>query len=81
MSSRAATTTARRGSSRSVALSSTTARAGVNTLNRVTGPRLTNTVRSSQIHDLEIEKMHKGELKNAAQKGFLAKVLDFIIAF
>ena len=40
-----------------------------------------NTVLSSQIHDLEIEKMHKGELKNAAQKGFLAKVLDFIIAF
>lgn len=46
MSSRVATTTARRGSSRAVALSSSTARAGVNTLNRVSSPQLTNTLRS-----------------------------------
>ena len=40
-----------------------------------------NTILSNQIHDLEIEKVHKGELRNATQKGIIAKVLDFIFAF
>ena len=42
---------------------------------------LANTILSNQIHDLKIEKMHKGELRNATQKGIIAKVLDFIFAF
>ncbi|MCH8151957.1 MAG: flagellar basal body L-ring protein FlgH [Planctomycetes bacterium] len=40
-----------------------------------------NTILSSQIHDLKIEKMHKGELKKANEKGIIAKVLDTIFAF
>jgi len=40
-----------------------------------------NTILSNQIHDLEIEKVHKGELRNATQKGIIAKVLDTIFAF
>ncbi len=40
-----------------------------------------NTILSSQIHDLEVEKIHKGELKKANEKGVIAKVLDFIFAF
>ena len=40
-----------------------------------------NTILSSQIHDLEVEKIHKGELKKANEKGLIAKVLDFIFAF
>ncbi len=40
-----------------------------------------NTILSNQIHDLEIEKVHKGELRNATEKGIIAKVLDFIFAF
>ena len=31
-----------------------------------------NTVLSSQLHDLKIEKMHKGELKEAAEPGLTA---------
>lgn len=40
-----------------------------------------NTVLSNQIHDLKIEKMHKGELKMSAEKGVIAKVLDALFAF
>lgn len=40
-----------------------------------------NTILSSQIHDLKIEKMHKGELKKANETGIIAKVLDTIFAF
>lgn len=40
-----------------------------------------NTILSSQIHDLEVEKIHKGELKKANEKGVIAKFLDFIFAF
>lgn len=40
-----------------------------------------NTLLSNQIHDLNIEEMHKGELKEAGSKGFLAKFLDTIFAF
>jgi len=40
-----------------------------------------NTVLSNQIHDLKIEKMHKGELKKSAEKGIIARVLDALFAF
>lgn len=40
-----------------------------------------NSVLSSQIHDLKIEKMHTGELKNASKKGIVAKVLEALFAF
>jgi flagellar L-ring protein precursor FlgH len=40
-----------------------------------------NSVLSSQIHDLRVEKMHSGELKKTNEKGIIAKVLDTIFAF
>ena len=40
-----------------------------------------NTVLSSQIHDLVVEKVHEGELKKANEKGLLAKFFDAIFAF
>jgi flagellar L-ring protein precursor FlgH len=40
-----------------------------------------NTVLSSQIHDLSVEKVHKGELKKTNEKGIIAKVLDTVFAF
>ena len=40
-----------------------------------------NTILSNQIHDLEVEKIHKGELKKANEKGVIAKFLDFLFAF
>ncbi len=40
-----------------------------------------NTLLSNQIHDLHIEKTHKGELKKANEKGIIAIVLDAIFAF
>ncbi len=40
-----------------------------------------NTVQSSQLHDLKIEKMHKGELREASKKGLIAKILDTVFAF
>jgi flagellar L-ring protein FlgH len=40
-----------------------------------------NTVQSQQIHDLKVEKMHKGQLKDASKKGLIAKVLDTVFAF
>ena len=40
-----------------------------------------NTILSNQLHDLKIEKMHKGELKKSAQKGVIAQVLDALFAF
>lgn len=40
-----------------------------------------NTVQSQQIHDLKVEKLHEGELKEASKKGIIAKVLDKIFAF
>ena len=40
-----------------------------------------NTILSNQIHDLVIQKMHKGELRKANEKGILAKVVDLIFAF
>ena len=40
-----------------------------------------NTIISNQIHDLKIEKSNTGELKKAASKGIIAKVLDMIFAF
>ncbi len=40
-----------------------------------------NTVLSNQIHDLKIEKMNTGFVKDAADKGILAQVLDAIFAF
>jgi flagellar L-ring protein precursor FlgH len=40
-----------------------------------------NTVLSSQIHNLRIEKMHQGELRKATKKGIIAKFLDALFAF
>jgi flagellar L-ring protein precursor FlgH len=40
-----------------------------------------NTILSNQIHDLTIDKMHKGELRKTTQKGIIAKVLDAVFAF
>ncbi|MCZ6834498.1 MAG: flagellar basal body L-ring protein FlgH [Planctomycetota bacterium] len=42
---------------------------------------LFNTILSSQVHDLKIEKTHEGELKNANTKGFIAQILDAVFAF
>ena len=42
---------------------------------------LANTILSSQIHDLTVEKVHKGDLRQNTEKGFIAKVLDTIFAF
>src|SRR5262245_4871157 len=40
-----------------------------------------NTILSNQIHDLTIEKMNKGDLKKANEKGIIAKTLDLLFAF
>lgn len=40
-----------------------------------------NTVLSNQIHDLKIEKMNTGFVKDAADKGIIAQVLDAVLAF
>lgn len=40
-----------------------------------------NTILSNQIHDLNIVRSHEGELKTAAEKGIIAKVLETIFAF
>lgn len=42
---------------------------------------IVNTVFSNQLHDLAIEKMHTGELRNSTEKGIIAKVLDALFAF
>lgn len=40
-----------------------------------------NTLLSSQVHDLKIEKIHAGELKKTTEKGIIAKIIDAIFAF
>jgi flagellar L-ring protein precursor FlgH len=40
-----------------------------------------NTILSNQIFDLQIEKMHYGQVREAANKGILARVLDAVFAF
>lgn len=40
-----------------------------------------NTVLSSALHDLNIEKDHEGELRESNRKGILAQILDTIFAF
>lgn len=40
-----------------------------------------NTLLSNQIHDLSIEKVNSGALKETASKGLFTQVLDFIFAF
>ena len=40
-----------------------------------------NLIQSSQLHDLKVEKINKGELKKANEKGILAKFLDAVFAF
>ena len=40
-----------------------------------------NTLNSNQIHDLTIEKVHKGELKDVGKKGLFTKALETIFAF
>jgi flagellar L-ring protein precursor FlgH len=40
-----------------------------------------NTVLSNQLHNLTVEKMHKGDLRDATDKGIIARVLDAVFAF
>jgi flagellar L-ring protein precursor FlgH len=40
-----------------------------------------NTVLSTQLHDLRIEKTNEGELKKANTKGIFTEILDFLFAF
>jgi len=40
-----------------------------------------NTVLSTQLYDLFIDKQHEGELKEATEKGLLTRVLDWIFGF
>jgi flagellar L-ring protein FlgH len=40
-----------------------------------------NTILSNQIHNLMIERVHKGELRRTNERGIIAKVLDTIFAF
>ncbi len=40
-----------------------------------------NALLSNRIHDLKIEKSHRGELREANEKGFISKVFDTIFAF
>ena len=40
-----------------------------------------NSVLSNQLHDLRIDKQHKGELRQANTRGFIGKVLDAIFSF
>ncbi|MFI4860631.1 MAG: flagellar basal body L-ring protein FlgH [Phycisphaerales bacterium JB063] len=40
-----------------------------------------NTVLSTQLYDLFIDKQHEGELKDTTEKGFLSELLDFIFPF
>ena len=39
-----------------------------------------NTVLSSQIYDLQFEKINSGELKKANEKGLITKIFDFFFA-
>jgi len=40
-----------------------------------------NTVQSTQLYDLRLNKQHTGELRNATQKGILSKIFDTIFNF
>lgn len=40
-----------------------------------------NTVLSNQIHDLHVEKINAGDLKNVNEKGIIAKVFDAVFAW
>lgn len=40
-----------------------------------------NTVLSSQLHDLRIDKEHEGELKKASEPGLFTKILNTLFAF
>ena len=40
-----------------------------------------NTILSSQLYDLMVDKVNNGELKKANEKGFFTQVLDLLFAF
>jgi flagellar L-ring protein precursor FlgH len=40
-----------------------------------------NTILSNQIFDLQVNKQHKGDVRDAASKGILAQALDMVFAF
>jgi flagellar L-ring protein precursor FlgH len=40
-----------------------------------------NTILSTQLHDLRIEKVNTGPLKDANSKGIFTEILDFLFAF
>lgn len=40
-----------------------------------------NTVLSTQLNDLDLQKNHKGDVRDATRRGFLGKLLDFVNPF
>jgi len=40
-----------------------------------------NSILSTQLHDLRVEKVNKGEIKKSSSKGIFTKALDFLFAF
>ncbi|HEX5245021.1 MAG TPA: flagellar basal body L-ring protein FlgH [Tepidisphaeraceae bacterium] len=40
-----------------------------------------NTVLSTQLNDLDLQKNHKGDVREATRRGFLGKLLDFVNPF
>lgn len=48
---------------------------------RVRDIAVDNTILSTQLYDLHLEKSHKGEIKKAAKKGILTKVFETIFDF
>lgn len=48
---------------------------------RVEDITLDNTILSTQLYDLELQKNHKGDVRNSADRGLIPKLLDFINPF
>ncbi len=40
-----------------------------------------NTIQSSQLHDLSVRKLNKGELKKTNERGLFSKILELMFAF
>ena len=40
-----------------------------------------NTILSTQLYDLQLQKNHKGDLRNATERGLIPKLLDFVNPF
>jgi len=48
---------------------------------RVEDITVDNTILSTQLYDLELQKNHKGDVRNSADRGLIPKLLDFINPF